>query len=72
MPPGRYQALLTETDRENIAGGENEDTPRRQVDQSVYRVRKRINEELVHDIDVLETHRPDLLAELRRVVCEDQ
>lgn len=71
MPPGRYRALLTETDRENIAG-DGEDTPRRQVDQSVYRVRQRINEELTHDIDVLETHRPDLLDELREVVCEDQ
>lgn len=48
--------------------GEGDPTDR-QVDQSVYRVRLRINEELARDIEVLEDHRPDLLEELRDVVC---
>lgn len=67
---GRYRAIMTETDREYIAG-EGEPTDR-QVDQSVYRVRLRISEELSRDIDVLEKHRPDLLNELRSVVCTSE
>lgn len=67
---GRYRAIMTETDREHIAGkGEPTD---RQVDQSVYRVRLRISEELTRDIDVLEEYRPDLLDELRSVVCSNE
>lgn len=65
---GRYRAIMTETDREHIAG-EGEPTDR-QVDQSVYRVRLRINEELTQDIEVLREHRPDLLDELQEVVCD--
>ena len=66
---GRYRAVMTETDREHIA--EQGNPSNQQVDQSVYRVRKRINEELPKDIAVLEKHRPDLLDELRDVVCGD-
>ncbi|NHN46488.1 hypothetical protein G9464_02580 [Halostella sp. JP-L12] len=66
---GRYRAIMTETDRKHIS--EEDDPSDRQVDQSVYRVRKRINEELPQDIEVLEEHRPDLLEELRDVVCEE-
>ena len=65
---GRYRAIMTETDREHIAG-EGEPTDR-QVDQSVYRVRLRINEELTQDIEVLREYRPDLLDELQEVVCD--
>ncbi|MFC6825665.1 hypothetical protein [Halopelagius fulvigenes] len=65
---GRYRALMTDTDRDYITGnGEPSDSQR---DQSVYRVRKRITEELPQDIDVLREHRPDLLDELREVVCD--
>lgn len=66
---GRYRALLTETDREHITG--ESDPSDRQRDQSVYRVRKRINEELTKDIEILREERPDLLEELRDVVCKD-
>jgi hypothetical protein len=67
---GRYRAVMTDTDRRHIAGkGDPED---RQVDQSVYRVRQRISEELPQDIAVLEEHRPDLLEELHEVVCGDE
>lgn len=65
---GRYRALLTETDREHITGEGNPSQD--QKDQSVYRVRQRIREELPQDIEVLEENRPDVLEELREVVCE--
>lgn len=65
----RYRAIMTQTDREHIQGYDNPSPS--QVDQSVYRVRLRINEELMKDIDVLSEHRPDLLRELRDVVCDE-
>ncbi|SEL86976.1 hypothetical protein SAMN04488691_11014 [Haloferax larsenii] len=67
---GRYRAIMTETDREHITG---ESRPSQdQKDQAVYRVRQRINEELRHDIQILKEHRPDVLEELRTVVCDDE
>jgi hypothetical protein len=68
-PMGRYRALLTETDRDHITG--ESDPTAQQRDQSVYRVRQRISEELPKDIEILAEERPDLLAELREVVCEN-
>ena len=66
---GRYRAVMTETDREHISG---ESSPtQNQQDQAVYRVRQRINEELRQDIKILEENRPDVLEELRDVVCEE-
>jgi len=59
---------MTETDRKHIAG--DSDPSQDQKDQAVYRVRQRIHEELPADIEVLEEHRPDVLEELRKVVCE--
>lgn len=67
---GRYRALLTETDREHIT--EEGNPTQDQVDQSVYRVRQRIHEELPQDIDILKEHRPDVFEELQEVVCEDE
>lgn len=67
---GRYRGLMTDTDREHIA--QEGDPEQRQIDQSVYRVRLRITEELPRDIEVLREHRPDLLDELRGVVCDDE
>ncbi len=66
---GRYRALMTDTDREYLTGeGEPSDD---QLHQSAYRVRSRINDELPHEIELLKEHRPDLLEELREVVCEE-
>lgn len=65
---GRYRAIMTDTDREHITG--ESDPSQDQKDQAVYRVRQRIHEELVEDIEVLEGHRPDVLEELREVVCK--
>jgi len=66
---GRYRAVMTETDREHISGESN--PTQNQQDQAVYRVRQRINEELRQDIKILEENRPDVLEELRDVVCEE-
>ncbi|AFZ73063.1 hypothetical protein [Natronobacterium gregoryi] len=64
----KTRALLTETERDQIAGEHGDD--RRY--QATSRVRRRIEEELTEDIDVLEEHHPDLLEELRDVVCEER
>lgn len=63
----KTRALLTETEREQIAGEHGDD--RRY--QATSRVRRRLNEELTTDLAVLEEHHPDLLAELREVVCDE-
>ncbi|WP_455448321.1 hypothetical protein [Natrinema thermotolerans] len=63
----KTRALLTETEREQIAG-EHGDQRRY---QATSRVRRRIEEELSKDIEVLEEHHPELLEELRDVVCEE-
>jgi len=59
---------MTDTDREHISGESNPSNQQR--DQAVYRVRQRIHEELPQDIAVLAEQRPDLIEELREVVCE--
>ena len=66
---GRYRAVMTETDREYISG--EGDATEHQRQQSVTRVRSRITQELPRDIEILAEHRPDLLDELREVVCEE-
>jgi hypothetical protein len=64
---GKTRALLTETEREQIAGEHGKD--RRY--QATSRVRSRLEDELPQDIALLEEHHPDLLDELREVVCEE-
>lgn len=64
----RSRALLTPTEREHIeaengSAGEYE---------AVSRARRRINDELTTDVRLLKEHRPDLLSELREVVCENE
>jgi len=61
------RALLTETEREQIAHEHGKD--RRY--QATSRVRRRIDEELSRDVTVLREHHPELLAELQEVVCDD-
>ena len=65
----RYRGLMTDTDRAHISG--ESDPSKDQQKQAVYRVRQRIREELPRDIAVLAEHRPDVLGELRSVVCEE-
>jgi hypothetical protein len=62
----KTRALLTETEREQIAGDHGRD--RRY--QATSRVRARIDDELTSDVQVLEDHHPELLEEIRAVVCE--
>jgi len=62
------RALITETEREHIAGKHGD----RRKYEAVSRVRARINEELTTDVDILETHHPELFKELQEVVCESQ
>lgn len=64
----RSRALMTETDREWIA--KDSDENRRY--QVISEVRNRINDELSKDVEVLAKHHPELLEELRTVVCEDE
>lgn len=62
----KTRALLTDTDREYITG---EAGDKRRY-ESASRIRSRIKEELPRDIEILAEHHPDLLDELRAVVCE--
>ena len=64
----RTRALMTKTDRQQIAGGEGVDENNRY--QAISRVRSRINEELPKDIEVLQEHHPELYKELRDIVCD--
>lgn len=63
---GRRRALLTDRERELIADTSIEDD--RYV--AISRVRNKIEDELPQDIEILENHHPELLAELREVVCD--
>jgi hypothetical protein len=64
------RALTTDRDRRQIAKtGDTTDSERY---QAVSRVRRRINENLAEDVELLEEYHPDLLAELREVVCETE
>lgn len=65
----KSRALITDTEYDRISGEvEVEDAKRY---QAVSRVRKRIRDELPRDIEMLREHHPDLLEELRDVVCEE-
>jgi len=64
----RGRALITETEREHIAG--ERDNDQRQY-EAVSRVRARIDEELAEDVRLLEEHHTELLDDLREVVCDD-
>ena len=40
--------------------------------QAISRVRRKIDDELTTDVEVLRENHPDLYAELREVVCEPE
>lgn len=61
----RTRGLLTDRDRELLA---DEDAENRRY-QAVSEVRSRINDEVSTDVEILEEHHPQLLEELRDVVC---
>lgn len=64
----KTRAIMTDTERERLAG--LDDVEDIKVYQAKSRVRRRIEEELTFDVEILEEHHPDLLEELRDVVCE--
>lgn len=59
--------MLTDTERELLESDGKSD----RYYQAVSRVRRKINEELTDDIRLLEENHPELLTELREIVCED-
>jgi len=63
----RTRALLTENDRAVLTGEKGDQNRHRNVK---WEIENRITDELPQDIALLAEHHPDLLAELREVVCE--
>ena len=66
----RRRALLTDRERELIAGENVTDDTYRY--QAASRIRNKIEDELTEDIEILREHHPQLLSELRNVVCVDE
>lgn len=66
----RSRGLITFTERKRIAGEDDVEDAKRY--QAVSRVRRRINEELVEEVDLLKEHHPELLEELQEVVCDTE
>lgn len=62
----KTRALLTETEREQLAGDHGQERKY----QATARARRRITDELTRDVAILEEHHPQLLEEVREVVCE--
>ena len=62
------RALLTDREREIIAGGEDVSDSYRY--QTISRIRKRFDR-LAEDLDLLDEHHDTLGDELREVVCEE-
>lgn len=64
------RALLTDREQELIEAGDEADDDLRY--QAISRIRRKIQEELPEDVEVLRENHPDLYEELREVVCEEQ
>lgn len=64
------RALLTDTERKRLSGESDEEKQR--IFESKSRVRKRINDELPKDIEILAEHQPDIFKELQEIVCDSQ
>ena len=63
------RALLTEKERERIAGDQDDEQRRY---EAVSRARRRVHEELPEDLELLEEHHPTLYDEIKSVVCGDE
>lgn len=63
------RALTTNRDRRQIAQVDGVSDSERY--QAVSRVRRRLRENLSEDVALLEEHHPQLLEELREIVCEE-
>lgn len=64
----RRRAILTDTERELLESDKKTD----RYYQAVSRIRRKINKELSTDIEILEENHPELLEELKEVVCEEE
>ena len=64
----RRRAILTDTERELLDSEDNSD----RYYQAVSRVRRKINEELSEDLIIIEENNPELLEDLREVVCKNK
>ncbi|MFB1066341.1 hypothetical protein [Natrinema sp. H-ect4] len=62
------RALLTERERDVIAGIEGDDRLRA---QKAAKVRRRTLDNLAADVAVLAHHHPELLAEIRAILCDE-
>ncbi len=62
------RALMTKRERELIEGDDDADDLRY---QAVSRVRRKIEDELTTDAEILREHHPELYAELQDAVCSD-
>ena len=60
------RALLTDAERRHISRESGNEQLRYEAS---WRVRKRIQEELPRDVEILAEYHPELLEELREVVC---
>lgn len=65
---GRRRALLTDRERELLSSELDEDEKKYRY-QAASRIRNKIEDELTEDIEILNRHHPELLDELRDVVC---
>lgn len=68
-PMAKSRGLITDTERDRISGEADVDDSKRY--QAVSRVRRRIREQLPGEVEMLKEHHPELLEELREVVCEE-
>ena len=65
----KSRGLITDTEAARISGEEDVEAQKRY--QAISRVRRRINERVPEDLELLAEHHPDLLDELREVVCKE-
>ncbi|WP_233565532.1 hypothetical protein [Halorubrum sp. Atlit-26R] len=65
----KSRGLITDTEQDRISGEADVDDAKRY--QAVSRVRRRIREQLPGEVEMLKEHHPELLEELRDVVCEE-
>jgi hypothetical protein len=66
---GGSRAIMTDTERERLAGAVDVDDIK--IYQAKSRVRRRIREQLTHDVEVLAEHHPEMLELLRDTVETD-
>ncbi|OYR43104.1 hypothetical protein [Halorubrum sp. Hd13] len=64
------RALLTDRERELIEGESESDDDLRY--QAISRVRRKIEDEMTTDVEILREHHPDLYDELREAVCDPE